>query len=131
MKTILLLLLILLNTSQVWASPRVVGDASYYTVASCKREGTWQKWGGRTASGERFNENAFTCAFPSGRKFGKKYRVVNLKTGDEVIVRHNDTGPNKKLAKKGRVIDLSRAAFEKIADKKYGLAWVSVTEVKS
>lgn len=120
-----------MNMSESWASQRVVGDASYYTVASCKREGTWQKWGGKTASGERFNENAFTCALPNSRKFGKLYRVTNLKTGDEVIVRHNDVGPNKKLAKKGRVIDLSKAAFEKIADPKYGLAWVSVSEVSN
>lgn len=118
-----------MNTSPSWAF-RVVGDASYYTVASCKREGTWQKWGGRTASGERFNENALTCALPGKRKFGKLYKVVNLKTGDEVIVKHNDLGPNKKLAKQGRVIDLSKAAFKKIADPKYGLAFVSVTEVR-
>lgn len=119
----------LTSISPSWAF-RVVGDASYYTVESCKREGTWQKWGGRTASGEKFNENALTCALPYGRKFGKLYKVVNLKSGRDVVVRHNDTGPAKRLAKRGRVIDLSYGAFKKIADPKYGLAWVSVKEVR-
>lgn len=101
------------------------GTASYYTYQSCVREGTSGVW---TASGERFNENDFTCAMRS-RDFGKCYKVTNLATQKSVIVRHNDFGPNKKLHKNGRIVDLSKAAFAKIADLKKGVINVSVVEV--
>lgn len=96
--------------------------ASYYTYESCKREGTSGVW---TASGERFNENDLTCAMRS-RQWGKRFKVTNLKNGKSVIVRHNDFGPNKKLATQGRIIDLSKAAFAKIANLKQGVISVSV-----
>ncbi len=73
---------------------------------------TW--YGGRfhgrkTASGERFNENDFTCAH---RKlpFGSLVRVVNLENQQAVMVRVNDRGPYGK----GRIIDVSKAAAEKL-----------------
>lgn len=98
------------------------GIASYYTAASCKREGTSGIW---TASQERFDENALTCALPH-RRFGGKYKVTNLDNGRSVVVRHNDLGPNKKLQKAGRIIDLSKGAFERIASTKKGLIRVRV-----
>jgi rare lipoprotein A len=100
--------------------------ASYYTYESCRREGTSGVW---TASGERFNENDFTCAMRS-RDFGKYYKVTNLNNGKSVIVRHNDFGPAKKLAKQGRIIDLSRGAFSAIADLRLGVIPVEVTPCK-
>jgi rare lipoprotein A len=65
--------------------------------------------GGPTASGERFNKNAMTAAhrtFP----MGTRVRVTNLKNGRSVVVRINDRGPYSK----GRVIDLSEAAAQKL-----------------
>jgi len=103
-------------------SPAWAETASYYTYDSCVREGTSGVW---TASGERFDENALTCAMRS-RDFGKFYKVTNLDNGKSVIVRHNDFGPNKKLWKKGRIVDLSKGAFEKIADLKTGVINVKV-----
>jgi rare lipoprotein A len=99
--------------------------ASYYTYQSCVREGTSGVW---TASGERFNENDLTCALRS-RDFGKSYKVTNLDNGKSVIVRHNDFGPNKKLHNKGRIIDLSKGAFQSIANLKTGVINVKVEAI--
>jgi len=59
--------------------------------------------GSKTASGQRFNQNAMTCAHRS-LPFGTKLRVTH---GDRsVIVTVNDRGP----FVRGRVLDLSTAA---------------------
>ncbi|MGB7370711.1 septal ring lytic transglycosylase RlpA family protein [Erythrobacter sp.] len=65
--------------------------------------------GRRTANGERFNMNALTAAHRT-LPFGSKVRVINPRNGREVTVRINDRGP----FTGGRVIDLSRAAAERI-----------------
>ena len=59
--------------------------------------------GRRTASGQRFNENAMTCAHRS-LPFGTKLRVSH--GGRSVIVTVNDRGP----FVRGRVLDLSTGA---------------------
>jgi len=59
--------------------------------------------GSKTASGQRFNQNALTCAHRS-LPFGTKLRVTH---GDRsVVVTVNDRGP----FVRGRVLDLSTAA---------------------
>jgi rare lipoprotein A len=63
--------------------------------------------GRRTASGERYDERALTAAHKT-LPFGTLVRVRSLVTGKEVEVRVNDRGP----FRRGRVIDLSRAAAE-------------------
>jgi rare lipoprotein A len=69
------------------------GMASYYGNES----------GSRTASGQRFDQNALTCAHRS-LPFGTKLRVTH--GGRSVIVTVNDRGP----FIRGRVLDLSTAA---------------------
>lgn len=86
-----------------WAD---TGLASYYTEASCRKEGTS---GVYTASGEQYNEQALTCALRR-RDFGKRYKVCNT-AGKCVVVRHTDYGPGKKPAARGVIIDLTPAAF--------------------
>lgn len=61
--------------------------------------------GNRSASGERFNQNAMTAAHRS-LPFGTKVRVTNRRNGRSVIVRINDRGP----FTGGRIIDLSAGA---------------------
>lgn len=56
-------------------------------------------------------------------KFGTRYRVTNVANGKSVVVVVLDRGPNRRL---GRVIDLSKSAFQKIADKKAGLIRVRI-----
>jgi rare lipoprotein A len=63
--------------------------------------------GSQTASGQRFNQNAMTCAHRS-LPFGTKLRVTH---GDRsVVVTVNDRGP----FVHGRVLDLSTAAARAI-----------------
>ena len=59
--------------------------------------------GSQTASGQRFNQNAMTCAHRS-LPFGTKLRVSH--GGKSVVVTVNDRGP----FVRGRVLDLSTAA---------------------
>ena len=58
------------------------------------------------------------------------YRVTNSANGKTVIVRHNDFGPGKKATARGVVIDLSPAAFEKIANKDLGVITVTVEVIQ-
>lgn len=79
----------------------------------------------KTASGERFNLHSMTAAHKT-LPFGTKVIVKNLRNGKTVKVRINDRGP----FVKGRVIDLSKAAFSQIASLEEGLARVEVRIVK-
>jgi peptidoglycan lytic transglycosylase len=79
-------------------------DASYYAV------------GQRTASGEAFDPDALTAAHRT-LPFDTRVRVINLATGMSITVRINDRGPY--LA--GRCLDLSRAAFDAIANLSSGV----------
>ena len=78
--------------------------------------------GKRTANGEVFNQNALTCASNS-HKMGTKLLVTNPATNKSVVVKVNDTGGFKKY---GRTLDLSKAAFSRIAPLKQGTAKVKI-----
>jgi rare lipoprotein A len=79
---------------------REVGIASWYG----------RPFHGRKASnGERYDMNAMTAAHPT-MPLPSYARVKNLANGREVVVRVIDRGP----FRKGRVIDLSRAAARKL-----------------
>ena len=86
---------------------------------------TWygNQFNGRlTASGERFNQNALTCA-SNKHKLGTHLKVTNRANGKSVVCRVNDRG---KLGK-GVVVDLSKGAFAKIAPLPQGRVKVKVT----
>ena len=65
--------------------------------------------GRKTASGEIFNQWAMTAAHKT-LPFGTRVKVTHLKTGNSIVVRINDRGP----FIRGRVIDLSRGAAQKL-----------------
>lgn len=65
--------------------------------------------GQRTASGERHDQHAMVAAHRS-LPFGTRVRVTNLQNQKQVTVRINDRGP----FVRGRIIDLSRAAAERV-----------------
>lgn len=88
------------------------GSASYYADSLA---------GHRTASGEPYSIHRFTAAHRS-LPFGTLVRVVNETSGLSVLVIINDRGP----FRKGRIIDLSRSAAEKLAILKRGVAQVRV-----
>lgn len=84
------------------------------TQAPGAQEGlaTWygERHHGRpTASGERFDMHALTAAHRTLR-FGTQVIVTNLENGKTVVVRINDRGPYGR----GRIIDVSRAAAERL-----------------
>lgn len=104
------------------------GYATYYTERSCKAEGTSGVW---TASGERFDEKALTCAMRS-RKWGSTFKVTNLDNGKSVVVRLNDFGPGKKATSRGVIVDLTPAGFSALgASPKAGRLRVKVEEVRA
>ena len=76
----------------------------------------------KTASGERFDNYAMTAAHKT-LPFGSEVKVTNLNNGKSVTVRINDRGP----FVKGRIIDLSRAAFSQIADLNKGVVKVEIS----
>ncbi|MFB4392576.1 MULTISPECIES: septal ring lytic transglycosylase RlpA family protein [unclassified Pseudomonas] len=88
------------------------GVASYYGA---------RHHGKRTASGEPFNQHGLTAAHRS-LPFGTRVVVTNLNNQRSVVVRINDRGPHIR----GRLIDLSRAAAEKIGMLRSGTARVRV-----
>jgi rare lipoprotein A len=83
--------------------------------------------GRRTASGERFDQEALTAAHPK-LPFGSIVRVKSLVNGRTVDVRINDRGPHIKQ----RILDLSRAAAEKLGliDARSGTKPVEITVLR-
>jgi rare lipoprotein A len=82
--------------------------------------------GNRSASGERYNQNALTAAHRS-LPFGTKVQVTNLNNGRSVVVRINDRGPYIG----GRVIDLSAAAARMLGVMRTGVAPVRLQVLDS
>ena len=74
--------------------------------------------GSKTASGQRFNQNAMTAAHRS-LPFGTKLRVTHR--GQSVVVTINDRGP----FIKGRVLDLSTGAARAIGLTSAGVGHVT------
>jgi rare lipoprotein A len=79
---------------------KMSGKASYYHKHFSGR---------KTASGERLNNQDYTCAHPS-LPFGTLLEVSNPVNKKWVVVRVNDRGP----FSKGRILDLSFAAAVQI-----------------
>ncbi len=79
--------------------------------------------GRKTANGERFNTNEFTCAHKT-LPFNTMLKVTNLENGRYTIVRVNDRGP----FVRGRIIDLSNSAKNDIG--MGGLAKVRIESYK-
>jgi rare lipoprotein A len=93
------------------------GIASHYSIKSNR--------GTVTASGLPLCDHKMTAAHRS-LPFGTKVRVLCDKTGKSVLVTITDRGPYIK----GRIIDLSQAAAEKLGFRKKGLAPVRLQVVK-
>ncbi|WP_036987538.1 septal ring lytic transglycosylase RlpA family protein [Pseudomonas sp. EGD-AK9] len=92
------------------------GKASYYGD---------RHHGRKTASGERFDQHALTAAHRS-LPFGTRVRVTNLSNERSVVVRINDRGP----FVRGRIIDVSRAAAERLGMLRSGVVPVRVEQLK-
>lgn len=81
--------------------------------------------GRRTASGKKFDNNAYSAAHKK-LPFGTKLKITNEANGKSVIVEVTDRGP----FSKAREIDLSKRAFMEIAsNKNSGVTIVTIEEV--
>jgi len=81
--------------------------------------------GKKTASGERFDQHALTAAHRT-LPFGTRVRVTNLNNDRSVVVRINDRGPHAR----GRIIDVSRKAAERLGMLGSGVAPVRVQSLR-
>jgi rare lipoprotein A len=78
-----------------------------------------------TANMEQFDDTKLTCAMWA-LPFNTILEVTNLDNDKSILVRVNDRGPAKRLVQEGRIIDLTKEAFSKIADLDKGLINVKV-----
>jgi rare lipoprotein A len=88
-----------------------------------KRDGLAGK---KTASGETFDPNAYTCAHRS-LPFGTMLEVSNPDNGKTVSVRVNDRGP----FVKGRTLDLSARAAQELGITSEGVAKVHMRRLSA
>jgi rare lipoprotein A len=77
-----------------------------------------------TASGEKYSPSSLTAAHRT-LPFGTMVKVTNLSTNRAAVVRINDRGPYKG----GRIIDLSKAAADRLNMTGSGTAKVQVEVV--
>ncbi|MBX9694801.1 MAG: septal ring lytic transglycosylase RlpA family protein [Cyanobacteria bacterium] len=78
--------------------------------------------GRKTSSGEVFDMKKHTCAHKK-LPFGTKILIENPRNGKSCVVKVNDRGPYAK----GRIIDVSRGAAEKLGILLGGVAYVECT----
>lgn len=107
--------------------PAFADTASWYSTEACKYNPTK---GCPTASGMslfQLEDRHIDFAAMWGVPFNTKIKVTNLSNNKSVVVTVLDRGPAKRL---NRVIDLSKSAFQKIADTRKGLINVKVEVMK-
>ena len=118
-----------------WTIHFKVGTASWYSNKEYPK-------GALMANGEEFRDDLLTCAswdYDIGTWL-KVTEILDFRTDGEgdgkddddpksVVVQVTDRGPAKYLVEQGRIIDLSKAAFARIADLEQGLAQVHLQEV--
>ena len=106
-------------------------DAQIYSGTPTQVEYGMASWyGGRwigrlTANGETYRAGDLTAAHKK-LPFNTRVRVVDLKTGNSLILRINNRGPYVK----GRIIDLSVAAAKKLGPYDRGLAKVRIEALR-
>ncbi len=120
MKLVILLgTLLAANCAAAGGSASTKGLASWYGEAHRGR---------LMANGHKFNPDKLTAAswfYP----LGSRVRVTSPNPRRSVVVTITDRGPAKGLVQDGRVIDLSRGAFEKLAPAEIGLVDVTVNRL--
>ncbi len=114
MRIYLVSLFVILTTTLGFSQKRV--KASYYH----------NKFEGRTtSSGSKYRADSLTCAHRT-LPFGTRLKVVNPKNNNFVIVKVTDRGP----FIRGREIDLSYAAADRLGIVKQGVANVVYTTLR-
>lgn len=113
-----------------WLFVTIVGTVDLWAASSIPVEGvaSWygQEHAGKTmANGKPFDPTKLTCAswyYPFGTRL-----LVRTGEGRSVIVEVTDRGPAKDGSISPRIIDLSKAAFERLGRPGIGLINVTVS----
>ena len=85
------------------------------------------------ANGKKFDPDKLTAAswfYPLGTRVRVTIRSPEFETRS-VMVTITDRGPARRLVEQGRVIDLGRAAFQRIAQPDLGLVEVTVEPIRA
>jgi len=124
-KHIILSLILVLLVGGI-AQADMILTASWYSVESLKKEGTYKYSKGVMVNGKLFDDNKLTCAvrcFP----LGAVLRITNISNNRYVVVEVADR-IGKRFGKTR--IDLSRLAFSKLDKLEKGLISVKVERIK-
>lgn len=100
-------------------------------VSSDIHKASWygEKFHGRlTASGDVYDMNELTCAATNDYEFGDRLKVTNIKNGKSIVVTVNDRGNFERL---GRTLDLSKGAFDEIANLDKGVIDVKIERLEN
>jgi rare lipoprotein A len=119
------LLFLVVMFARAEANP-VVLTASWYSIASLKKEGTYAYSHGKMANGKMFDDRKLTAAarlWP----LGTRLEVRNVRTGARVLVTVTDRIGRRFATTR---IDLSKAAFQEIAALQQGVVKVEVSNVE-
>ena len=83
--------------------------------------------GKKTSSGKIFNMNELTCS-SMDYPLGTRLKITNLENNKSVEVLVTDRGGFKKY---GRILDLSKGAFQKIASLSKGIITIIVEKIET
>jgi len=91
-------------------SPAVYAEGTAESVVVKTLTGNASWYYGFIIAGDKFFRNGHYAAMWDV-PLGTKVRVTDLDNGKSIVVTINDRGPNKRMAVKGRIIDLAAKAF--------------------
>ena len=114
----------ILSLNMAWGEE--ILTASWYSIESLKKEGTYKYSKGVMANGQKFSDNDFVCAtrlFP----LGCYLLVTNLENKKSVVVKVTDR-IGKRFAKTR--VDLSKKAFSCLAELDRGIIKIKVERIK-
>jgi rare lipoprotein A len=117
---ILLIIAVFNYSCKTASSPKLAKETGMASFYNNKHEGN------KTASGEVYRKGKLTAAHKT-LPFGTQVKVTNLANSRTVVVRVNDRGP----FVRGRIIDLSRRAAQKLGMINDGVTKVRIEYTKT
>lgn len=102
----------------------IIISMCYFCLTSFKASYYHSSFHGKiTYSGEIYNENKLTAA-SNVYPIGTRLKITNVENNKSVIVKINDKGSFRKVS-----IDLSKKAFERIAELEKGIINITIKKV--